>query len=287
MREQVRRRLLEIAAAAKIRAAGRARRQPPAKSSVAAPGGRVRRRAAAQRAAHNARQARPARSALRPGRRRPAARPSVASISSRETAPGRSRRGPPPRQATTVDSTPQAQGPPSRIRPIRSPRSASTCSARVGLTAPERLAEGAASGAPAAAISARAISEPGTRTASVSSPARASRLMRQSAATGATSVSGPGPEAGGEPLGARVEPRLARGGRDAVEMGDQRIEGRAALDRVDLRPPRRRTSQVRRGRRPSRSACRRARRRAKSPPLRRPRRVGGARRAQTSGQAVH
>ena len=44
----------------------------------------------------------------------------------------------------------------------------------------------------------------------------------------------PRPETLGEPQGEGVEPRLARGGLGAREMGDQRVEGRPALDGVNL-----------------------------------------------------
>ena len=67
-----------------------------------------------------------------------------------------------------------------------------TCSARVGLTAPLRLAEGAASGRPTARISACAIGCAGARTATVSSPAVASSAIGESLARGSTRVSGPG-----------------------------------------------------------------------------------------------
>jgi len=45
-----------------------------------------------------------------------------------------------------VDSTPTGAGPPSTMSSIRPPRSAATCSARVGETWPERLADGATTG---------------------------------------------------------------------------------------------------------------------------------------------
>ena len=120
----------------------------------------------------------------------------------------------------------------SRPRPEDRPRHARPC---VALTPPERFAEGATSGAPAASISARATGCAGTRSASVSSPARASRLMRQFAETGATIVSGAGPKGRREFLRACVEPRLARGRSRVGEMCDQRIERGPPLRRVDRR----------------------------------------------------
>ena len=53
---------------------------------------------------------------------------------------------------------------------MRPPRSASTCSARVGLGRPDRLADGAATGTPAFWMSIRAVRSAGMRTATVSSP---------------------------------------------------------------------------------------------------------------------
>ena len=65
----------------------------------------------------------------------------------------------------------------------------------VGLTWPERFAEGAATGRPVSRSSASAVSCAGTRTASVSSPALASRLTSQPRRRGSTRVSGPGQNA--------------------------------------------------------------------------------------------
>ncbi len=81
-------------------------------------------------------------------------------------------------------------GPPSRTIPTRPSSWRATCSARVGLTFPNGLADGAAIGAFAARMSASATGCAGTRIATVSRPAvtipgMASRLRR-------TSVRGPG-----------------------------------------------------------------------------------------------
>ena len=118
--------------------------------------------------------------------------PITASIASRVAPPGRSRVGVAPVRSSTVDSTPTRQGPPSRISGTRSPSDSATCSARVGLTAPLRLAEGAAIGRPAARISACATGWDGARIATVSSPAVASREIGEPSLRGSTSVSGPG-----------------------------------------------------------------------------------------------
>src|SRR6266446_6324168 len=90
----------------------------------------------------------------------------------------------------TVDSTPTGVGPPSRISSMRPSRSSRTCSARVGLGHPERLADGAAMGRPLASISARATGWDGTRAATVSSPPVV--MSGTVAARGRTRVRGPG-----------------------------------------------------------------------------------------------
>ena len=65
---------------------------------------------------------------------------------------------------------PHRVGPPSSTTSTAPPSPATTCSARVGLSWPNRFALGAATGTPAAAISARADGSSGTRTAIVSRP---------------------------------------------------------------------------------------------------------------------
>src|SRR6202040_3827192 len=72
---------------------------------------------------------------------------SARSIAERGTPPGRNRAGL-SRQATIVDSTPTGVAPPSTIKSMRPLKSAWTCSALVGETWPERLAEGATTGPP-------------------------------------------------------------------------------------------------------------------------------------------
>ena len=116
---------------------------------------------------------------------------------------------------------------------MRPSRSAATWAARVGLTRPERFAEGATSGTPAAAISARATGWLGARKATLSRPARASRATRHCGETGATRVSGPGQNACASARRVVVEGRLAHRRRAVEDMGDQRIEDRPALGGVN------------------------------------------------------
>ena len=71
----------------------------------------------------------------------------------------------------TVDSTPTSHAPASRMASMRPSRSARTCSAVVGLVCPKRLALGAATGTPAAAIRAMATGCEGSRSPAFSRPA--------------------------------------------------------------------------------------------------------------------
>ena len=68
--------------------------------------------------------------------------------------------------------------------------SSMVCLAQVGLGLPERLAEGAASGTPAASIILRVVRMEGNRTATVASPAETSSGIRS--LLGRMMVSGPG-----------------------------------------------------------------------------------------------
>ena len=88
-----------------------------------------------------------------------------------------------------------AAAPPSSTASMRPSRSPSTWSASVGLTRPERLAEGAATGRPACCRSAWARGWAGTRRPTLSRPARARSEIVQVGATGTTRVSGPGQNA--------------------------------------------------------------------------------------------
>ena len=91
-----------------------------------------------------------------------------------------------------VDSTPDWQGPSSRIIAILSPRSASTCVAIVGLMRPDKLADGAAIGRSASDNRALTFSGAGTRSAIVSRPAVTKREIEDGARNGTTTVMGPG-----------------------------------------------------------------------------------------------
>ena len=154
--------------------------------------------------------------------RRAAARPAAAA-------------GAPSRQATMVDSTPTAVGPPSRMRSMRPPRSAITCCAVVGETWPERLAEGATTGRPSAARRVardrmaghahRDAVEAGGRELGD----RAAGALRQHQRQRTR------PEGGGQPFGGGVEPREPLRGGEIGDVGDQRIERRPALGGVEPR----------------------------------------------------
>ena len=91
----------------------------------------------------------------RPTRRRPAARARFRSLRRRRRRGGARARRPGSVQLTTVDSTPVSHGPPSSTMATASPSSSTTCSGRVGLMRPKRLADGAARGTPADSIRAR------------------------------------------------------------------------------------------------------------------------------------
>ena len=75
--------------------------------------------------------------------------PSTRSISARGRPPGRSSVGRRDRRRWS-NSSRHWVGPPSRMRSMRPPRSASTCAAVVGETWPDRLADGATTGRPSA-----------------------------------------------------------------------------------------------------------------------------------------
>ena len=99
------------------------------------------------------------------------------------------------RHRARLISTPTMHGPLSSTAAMAPASSANTCRAAVGLTRPERLADGAATGRPNSRSNARAVSCAGTRTATVSSPALASRLTAQPRSRGSTRLSGPGQNA--------------------------------------------------------------------------------------------
>ena len=136
-----------------------------------------------------------------------------------------------------VDSRPIAVGPASRMTATASPRSAATWAAVVGLTWPERLALGAASGRPKAASSAWATGWAGTRMRDRVEAGgdevgdRRVRPLRQDERQRAR------PEGVGEALAHRRRRRAiaARRG-ERGDVDDQRVEARPALgdeDRAD------------------------------------------------------
>ena len=96
--------------------------------------------------------------------------PSTDCNCSEVTPPTRRTRGGSEVQSTIVDSTPTVLAPPSRTSGTSSPSSARTAAAVVGLTRPNRFADGAASPPPNAASSSRATGCPGTRRPTVSRP---------------------------------------------------------------------------------------------------------------------
>ena len=96
--------------------------------------------------------------------------PSTDCSCSSEIPPGRSSRGRAPHSDTTVDSTPTEHGPPSTTAAILPCKSSMTCCAVVVDGLPEVLADGAASGTPAARIIACAIGCTGKRIPTVFNP---------------------------------------------------------------------------------------------------------------------
>ncbi len=131
-----------------------------------------------------------------------------------------------------VDSTPAVQGPPSSTG-TRPSNPATTCAAVVGDSRPERLAEGAASGRPAARISSSASGWSGMRMPTVSSPAVTISLRPAPGLRRSTSVSGPGQNCG-EPPGEGAELDQFLGHFEVGHVDDQRVEARPALGLVDL-----------------------------------------------------
>ena len=93
----------------------------------------------------------------------------------------------------TVDSTPTAQGPPSKIIGIRPSMSSIICWAAVGDGRPERLPLGAAIGSPLSRMSAWATGFDGKRMPTVERPAEVTSGIR--ADFGRTIVIGPGQKA--------------------------------------------------------------------------------------------
>ena len=117
------------------------------------------------------------------------------------------------------------------MRPVRS---SATWLALVGPTRPERLADGATNAARTAVMRAGATSCAGTRSASESSPARASRATRVFGA-GATMVSGPGQKVLASFFARSSNSASSSASSPLGEVGDQRIEARPPLGGVDRR----------------------------------------------------
>ena len=130
--------------------------------------------------------------AISPPMSRPTGRPTSAVSCASVTPPSRSTTGSRPVTSTIVDSTPTRAAPPSSTTSTSAPRSARTCAAVVGLTLPNRLADGAAT-TPAECIEQREAQSDGrdTRIPTVGRPPVASSATRP-ACLRTTSVSGPG-----------------------------------------------------------------------------------------------
>ena len=103
----------------------------------------------------------------------------------------------------------------------------------VGETWPERLADGATTGAPNALRIARATGCEGMRIAMVSRPAVASSATGQPAAFGSTRVSGPGQNASASASAVASKRPICTGGGEIADMGDQRVEGGPSLGLIE------------------------------------------------------
>ena len=159
-------------------------------------------------------------------------RPSTRSRSARAMPPERSSAGR-SRNPTIEDSRPIVVGPASRMQATLSPRSAATWAAVVGLTWPERLALGAATGRPNAASRACATGCAGTRIAIVSRPGGDQIGDPRRLALWQDEGQRPGPEGGGE--AARI---IADNGdrfhrSERRDVNDQGVEPRASLRSKD------------------------------------------------------
>ena len=124
--------------------------------------------------------------------------------------------------------------PPSRISATRSPSSSATCAASVGLTRPERLAEGAAIGRPVARSKACATAWAGRPDRDRVEPG--ARQQRQAAVVATSQHEGqrPRPESRGRPASTTVENGEGLGLGQRGDMDDQRVEARPALSRENL-----------------------------------------------------
>ena len=162
------------------------------------------------------------------------ARPSAASIASLGIAPWRNRRGSPPRQATIVEFDSgfgrsgvedQVDAPVEIGQHMRGERRADAAGA-VGGGRDERNAR--RRDQRARDLVARRAATPRCR-----APRAPAALTRVCAEAGATRVSGPGQKARASVTRVGVERRLTLGRLDIEHMGDQRIERRPFLGRVD------------------------------------------------------
>ena len=177
------------------------------------------------------------------------------------TNPGRSRRTCSPSKPTMVDSRPIWLSPPSSTTRTASPNSSRTCSARVGLTRPKRLADGAAMPPPNAVNSCCAIGCEGTRIATVSCPPVTTSCTASE--RGSTIVSGPGQKRAASFCAfSRHLARPAMQVLRVVEVDDHRDgrPGAPSARRCAARPPG--SARSRRAHRRFRSGTRPARRRA-------------------------
>ena len=171
------------------------------------------------------------------GRYRMTTGPISASIASTRGAAGpQQARRRSPLRSSTVDSTPTAQGPLSSTASMRPPSPSSTCCAVVGLTWPERLADGAATGRPTARSSASAVRRaPARAPPACPDPAPVSSATGQSGRRGSTSVSGPGHSAAARRRAASFGDDMGECRVGVRVMADQRIEARPLLGREDAR----------------------------------------------------
>ena len=116
---------------------------------------------------------------------------------------------------------------------MRPSRSASTWAAEVGLTWPERLAEGATTGRRDGLEQAARQGCAGTRNATLASPARARSQTVVGGRGRDDERQGTGPEGASERERRLVEAPFGASRLEARHMRDQRIEFRPALRRVE------------------------------------------------------
>ena len=145
------------------------------------------------------------------------------------TAPGRNSRGGPSSRATTVNSTPTAQGPPSSPAAAAAPVSSIASPKVVGLGRPERLADGATIGRPKPAQRferERMVRRPHRDRVEPGARQIADRL---GLADREHQGQWPRPEGPRQPFRPDVEARDPPGRLHVCDMGDEGIESRPAL----------------------------------------------------------